>query len=586
MMMTNSRRQFVRRKGAALLIVLGVVMVVTIVALAYISRSDGELQYGQNMLLRTQADYLAESGLEHARGLILNPQEIDINDAWTATSQRLDGGSDFYYDVAVEPNTAYSGPTRWCDYDISCQAYRLSGGERTAQSSLKALLRLNPCIAYWSDTAADRQLSSAVAINGDVYSYDDLKGYDCNIEGDIFCDNLTGSRLGAGQVYPKSELSLDWPDVNVAGFTAKYTFDSISSSPLSGPVSAPYIKSDGDLKIAGSVRIDGMLIVDGNLTISGTDNVITAGKAVPAMLVTGDLTIEEGAQVSIEGLAVVNGVVNVSVGCGDVNVLGGLFAGRGIVETVKDSASGQSAILHGEPLCLTDGGHAGLSFDGLNDYAQTDDGSSTLQIISNYTFSVWLKASSTQKSWAGIISKTDPNGLVNHWTLQFDNNSPRRLIIHHPYGTWDTGIKITDIANQWHHIAVVRNAGTMTSYLDGVPRPAEVWAVSPASGYGHLNIGCNRTASDSYAYSGLIDDVQIYNQPLDANDVNYVMNGMGTTGGLIAHWKLDEDGQRHVEVTAAPAKTAIWCWSESSGELKREKWAQAAGAFYKDIRRN
>ena len=53
--------------------------------------------------------------------------------------------------------------------------------------------------------------------------------------------------------------------------------------------------------------------------------------------------------------------------------------------------------------------------------------------------------------------------------------------------------------------------------------------------------------------------------------------------GLIAHWKLDEDGQREVTITAAPAKTAIWCWSQSG---ERQKWAQAVAAFYKVIRRN
>jgi hypothetical protein len=195
---------------------------------------------------------------------------------------------------------------------------------------------------------------------------------------------------------------------------------------------------------------------------------------------------------------------------------------------------------------------------------------------------VWLKANSSQNSWAGIISKTDPTGSTNHWTLQFNNNNPRELIIHHPYDTWDTGITINDIAGQWHHITVTRNGSTMKSYLDGSPEETGFVAV-PGSGMGHLNIGVNRMASSAYAYGGFIDDVRIYNQALDVNDVNDVMNGLEVSSGLIARWKLDEDGQREIIVTAAPAKTAIWCWSVSG---ERQKWAQAAGAFYKVIRRN
>ncbi len=543
-MIYKQKNSLKARRGVALIIVLGIVMVITIVALAYISRSDGELQYGHNMLLRTQVDYLAESALEHARGLLLNPQEVS-GEYWTgATSQQLEDG-DFYYDVSVEPNLSFPGDTRWCNYDISCQAYKLSGGERTAQSNLKALLRLNPCIAYWADTSA-QQLSSAVTISGDT----------------------------------ASDLAY-WPDVNITGFTSKYTFESVSS-PLLNDQYGPYVKCADDLELAGNVQIEGMLIVQGDLRITGTNNLIRAAKAVPALLVTGDVIVEENADVDIEGLAVIQGKMFVNVGCEDVNVLGAVFARGGIVETVS-SVDGLDAIIHGEPESVTESGHAAFSFDGSDDYAQTEDSSSELQVTGDYTLAVWVKANPTQKSWAAIVSKTDPTGSTNHWTLQFDSSNPRELIIHHPSGTWNTGITINDIANQWHHIAVTRNVNTMTSYLDGVFQGSDAWIAVPSSGNGHLNIGVNKTASSSYAYSGMIYDIRIFDESLDVNDVSRVMDDQEVSVGLLAHWRLDEDGQRSIAITAAPAKTAIWCWS-ASGD--REKWSQAAGAFYKVIRRN
>ena len=73
----------------ALLVVLFVVMAITILSASFIAQSDMELSVGENMVLRTEVDYLAESGMEHARGLILNPQDLSST-YWTgAVGQQL-----------------------------------------------------------------------------------------------------------------------------------------------------------------------------------------------------------------------------------------------------------------------------------------------------------------------------------------------------------------------------------------------------------------------------------------------------------------------------------------------------------------
>jgi hypothetical protein len=80
-------------------------------------------------------------------------------------------------------------------------------------------------------------------------------------------------------------------------------------------------------------------------------------------------------------------------------------------------------------------------------------------------------------------------------------------------------------------------------------------------------------------WDGLIDDVRIYNRVIDYNDIYPPKDGLS---GLIAHYGLDEDGDRNVTITAAPAKTAIWYWTP---EGIKEKWAQAQQSFYKKIER-
>jgi len=117
----------------------------------------------------------------------------------------------------------------------------------------------------------------------------------------------------------------------------------------------------------------------------------------------------------------------------------------------------------------------------------------------------------------------------------------------------------------------------MTSYLDDTQVLSNTWNNNPGDGYGHLNIGADRTASSDYVYKGLIDDVRVYNQAPDGNDV------YPSDDGLIGHWDMDEAGSK-VTITAAPEKTAIWIWSEVDPD-KKQKWGQAAGAFFRSIRR-
>jgi hypothetical protein len=265
-----------------------------------------------------------------------------------------------------------------------------------------------------------------------------------------------------------------------------------------------------------------------------------------------------------------------------------MFVYRGIVQVqTADDSSGNNntATLYNGPIWRT-AGHIGgaLQFDGTDDYAQTANSSTKLQLNSslNYTLSAWVKPNGTQKDWAGIISKTDSVGGVNHWTLQFDSTTPtRKLIIYHPGGSWYTGITINDLVagGIWHRIVIIRNGSTMTSYIDpvgGAAQKTESWTKDPGNGYGHLNIGADRTALSSYVYSGLIDDVRIYNRALTAGEVLSPPNDPN----LIGYWKFNESAP-NVTITAEPVRTAIITGSGSS----RHRWSQAAGAFFRSISR-
>ena len=304
MISKSAKKHRTNRRGAALIVVLFVVMVITILSLGFLSRSDVELACGRNMVLRTQMDYLAESGLEHARGLILNPQDV-ISEYWTgATGQQLVAGSDDYYDLEVVRDD--SVPTERCNYIIDCNSYRLKDGEQIGRSSISAELRLDPCIAFW--IGGDTIISSNTTIYGDVYCNGNLSN-NGHIDGDVFADSLSGFGSKTGQRYNVSQaVGVTSPGLNISDFTLN-------------PVPDP----NGDVEMSEDMVINGALVVNGNLTINGDSLVsVRAIKNCPALLVSGDIQIDVSSKLEIEGLAQVAGGISVANGA-EIKILGALF---------------------------------------------------------------------------------------------------------------------------------------------------------------------------------------------------------------------------------------------------------------------
>jgi hypothetical protein len=327
----NAKNNKKARPGVALLVVLFIVMAITILSLGFVSKSDVELACGQNMILRTEMDYLAESGLEHARGLILNPQDVST-EFWTGgTGLQLASGSDFY-DVRVDRDA-----NDFCNYIIDCNSYRLQGADTIGRSSVRAKLRLDPCIAYW--TGSSTTVSPQVTINGDVYCAGDFANNGI-IGGDVFA---TGTISGAnieGRKQTVTEAPVVWPNIISTNFGPAYYIGSTSCSAEVADVNHPVgtfnptginpagIRySNSDVNIPGNVNINGMLVVNGNLTINGLNNVITAEKNFPALLVTGQVIMKDGGSLVIRGLAQIGQGVSIDAGAASANidVFGGLF---------------------------------------------------------------------------------------------------------------------------------------------------------------------------------------------------------------------------------------------------------------------
>ena len=293
------------RSGMALLVVLFIVMAITVLSYGFLARSDVELACGDNMILKTQMDYLAESGLEHARGLILHPQEIEIaSGSWAVTQQQLVSGSNDFYNVNVVKDV--NGE---CNYKITCDAYREKGNEHEhiGQSSLKAELRLNPCIAFW--TAADSTISANTTINGDVYCGGSFTNPNHGvINGDVFAVSFPGTGPTSGQKCGiEKAVGVTNPGLNISNFTPYY------------PTPA-----DGNVVISQNLTVNDRIVVDCNLVINGGIIKITAPKNSPALLVGNKLTLKNGAVLEVNGFAQTANGLSVDGGT-EVKISGSLF---------------------------------------------------------------------------------------------------------------------------------------------------------------------------------------------------------------------------------------------------------------------
>ena len=334
------------KRGAALLVVLFVVMAITILSLGFLSRSDVELACGGNMILRAQMDYLAESGLEHTRGLILNPQDVNSEYWEGAVRQQLVADTDDYYDV----NVVKLGE---CNYQITCDAYREKNGEKIGRSGLEAELRLDPCIAYWAGTSTT--ILQRITINGDVYCDGALSnnGY---IDGDVFASGtISGANIEGRRNETVVVIPVSWPGLDISDFSPNYYIGSASYSvevigpdisdviPVpsgNNPAGIYYCNDPNNLvSLGGNVTINGTLVVNGDLTISGTNNVIIAEKNFPALLVNGKVVMEDGGTLEVKGLAQVSEGIVIGGGSQNVgiDVIGGLFIANGNIDGLSSS---------------------------------------------------------------------------------------------------------------------------------------------------------------------------------------------------------------------------------------------------------
>lgn len=186
-----------------------------------------------------------------------------------------------------------------------------------------------------------------------------------------------------------------------------------------------------------------------------------------------------------------------------------------------DSIGKHHGTLYGEPVWQPTTGqvNGALEFDGVDDYVSTD----FILDPSYGLFSVfaWIKGGSPGQV---IISQLDGNGTGEAWLCTDTSNGnlmtalvPQKIGRDYPQPLISGSI-ITD--GQWHYIGFVWDGSYRILYVDGIEVAKDTAAQNPLkNATGGLYIGTSKTLSAGTFFSGLIDDIRIYNQALSAEQI-------------------------------------------------------------------
>ena len=145
-------------------------------------------------------------------------------------------------------------------------------------------------------------------------------------------------------------------------------------------------------------------------------------------------------------------------------------------------------------------------FDGTGDYLTAASDASFDFGTGNFTIETWINIPDVTSTWSAIISRA--YSATGGWRLyKSTGNSNLRF-----YYTGNSYINATSTGltnNTWHHIAVVRNSGTITIYVDGASKG------SGSDGSTSLNPGTyaveigSGVYQSSYPMTGYLRDLRI-----------------------------------------------------------------------------
>ncbi len=204
-----------------------------------------------------------------------------------------------------------------------------------------------------------------------------------------------------------------------------------------------------------------------------------------------------------------------------------------------DSKNGNDAELTGTAAWATDEGKIGgaLRLDGSASSAEDADGADYINGLEEFSVSVWVK-SDTAPHDRGIFIAKDPEGGDDTFTLRYDSagfkNTAAVSLIKAGFTTTGGGIQYESADNtqttEWQHIAITWSSGDpVMLYIDGTldePQYNQDIRNGSISNATKFIVGQGGKDNGGTSWTGLIDELRIYDRIIDANEIDELASGV------------------------------------------------------------
>jgi hypothetical protein len=247
-------------------------------------------------------------------------------------------------------------------------------------------------------------------------------------------------------------------------------------------------------------------------------------------------------------------------------------SGNGLTVTRVGTPSGT----YFNPYGLSIGSAGGSAyFNGSTDYLSIATSTAFGLSTSNFTIECWAYPTANPANGPGTLYDLRTAATASATVARI--NSALRLLIYNGPSNIETTLTGTTVTlNAWNHIAVVRDSGTVTGYINGVSAGSATIAGNLGTNQPCI-IGTNRTAG--YSWNGYITDFRVVNgsavvptgsgptAPLTAvanTSLLLNFNGQNNIGIYDAAYDSITTGPAVITAGSAQASSNTYQWSPTS----------------------
>jgi hypothetical protein len=207
------------------------------------------------------------------------------------------------------------------------------------------------------------------------------------------------------------------------------------------------------------------------------------------------------------------------------------------------SGNGNDGTLEDDPTVVVGQFGQALAFEDSRVAIPASDSLTADMFQGSFTFSAWINPKRTGNTWQQIFRSVAAN--FNNDTL-FINNDGRLSWRGTVGGGWAGGMCETAPnvvpADQWTHVAVTGDGTNFRIYVNGALSQESAFQTTDGANATYY-IGGDPTYTDE-SYSGIIDDVRVYNHVMSEDDIRASMENQG--GAIVKAYGPDpQNGTLH-----------------------------------------